>query len=438
MSHPQITDQPITSKQIQKLKSAEEIAKFFDMLGYPVDDRVEMTPEALNFSDDLSESVQRIEKISSVEEELEVYLVELLSLTVARRKALARSFRDFPMEFLFVLTDDYNRIDFMLLERKIPAYKDFGIGKRKALIHHHTFTVDRTEPDQVALRILRRFSFTAYDQQGERDPLGQYDKLKSAFAAARWSEPYFNNRALFSDYYLTERLPDHPAWDAEDRHQAFRGIRAVYANAGSLAGKDRQSLQRELIVPVLEELEFAVENVGSPKGPDLKLFSDGNMSGEQLVFALCYPWNRYLDGRDAGGTDPERGDENPGAVMVGLLEEGTASWGILTNGKIWRLYSAGAHSRATNYYEVDLEEALASQSPGKAFRYFFLFFRTEAFIPQEQSLEGETRELSFLDLLLEESDLYARQLGDRLKDTVFEEVFPSAKAKLKCPIAQQS
>jgi hypothetical protein len=424
MTNPQIVDQQITAKEIQNLKSAEQVVDLFDMLGYPVADRIEMTPEALNLSDDLSESVQRIEKISSVDEMLDVYLVELLSLTVARRKALARAFRDFPMEFLFVLTDDYKQIDFMLLERKIPAHKDFGIGKRKALIHHHTFSVDRTNPDQVALRVMKRFSFTAYDQEGERDPLGQYDKLKSAFTTARWSEPYFNNRALFSDYYLTERVPEHSAWEADERHQVFRAIRSVFANAGSLSGKDHLSLQREIIIPVLEEIGFTSEVVESQEGPDLKLFPEGNMSGEQAAFALCYPWNRYLDGRDAGGADPERGDENPGAVMVGLLEEGRASWGILTNGKIWRLYSAEAHSRATNYYEIDLEEALASTSPGKAFRYFYLLFRADAFIPERQSLAGETRELSFLDLLLEESDLYARQLGDRLKDTVFEEVFP--------------
>jgi hypothetical protein len=37
---------------------------------------------------------------------------------------------------------------------------------------------------------------------------------------AEWSEEYFNNRALFSDYYLNERLPDPkitPQWNEDVR-----------------------------------------------------------------------------------------------------------------------------------------------------------------------------------------------------------------------------
>ena len=33
--------------------------------------------------------------------------------------------------------------------------------------------------------------------------------------------------------------------------------------------------------------------------------------------------------------------------------------GVLTNGKLWRLYSSTASNKATNYYEIDLEEAIA-------------------------------------------------------------------------------
>ena len=45
------------------------------------------------------------------------------------------------------------------------------------------------------MRTLRRFSYT------EGDTLAQFDKLKAAYEVAYWSEPHFNNRALFSDYY---------------------------------------------------------------------------------------------------------------------------------------------------------------------------------------------------------------------------------------------
>lgn len=110
--------------------------------------------------------------------------------------------------------------------------------------------------------------------------------------------------------------------------------------------------------------------------------------------------------------------------MVTLLEQGEAPYVILTNGKLWRLYAAKAHSRATNYYEIDLEEALNSPDRELAIRYFWLFFRMTAFVPVEVQCEGETRTMSFLDRMMEDSETYAKELGERLKDRVFEEIFP--------------
>ena len=46
--------------------------------------------------------------------------------------------------------------------------------------------------------------------------------------------------------------------------------------------------------------------------------------------------------------------------MVSLLEAQVAPWVIVTNGKLWRLYSSTASNKATNYYEIDLEEAIAA------------------------------------------------------------------------------
>ena len=87
--------------------------------------------------------------------------------------------------------------------------------------------------------------------------------------------------------------------------------------------------------------------------------------------------------------------------MVTLLDSGEADCAIVTNGKIRRLYSAKAHSQATNYYEIDLEETLA-QAPANreyAFRYFWLFFRAATFISAEQTVNGEKRTICFLSTI---------------------------------------
>ena len=85
---------------------------------------------------------------------------------------------------------------------------------------------------------------------------------------------------------------------------------------------------------------------------------------------------------------------------------------IATNGKTWRLYAAAADNKATNYYEVDLEEAFSAQDQVTALKYWWLFFRNAAFT-------------GFLDELLQRSADYAKELGKRLKSRAFEQIFPA-------------
>lgn len=51
-------------------------------------------------------------------------------------------------------------------------------------------------------------------------------------------------------------------------------------------------------------------------------------------------------------------------------------------------------------------------------------FRAAAFVPRTIRLEGEDRNLSFVDQFIAGSAAYAARLGDRLKERIFDEVFP--------------
>ncbi len=414
-------DRDLTVHDVQQLAGADAVAAFFASLGYNTDTRLPQSPPAMGITaESLQRKIRRIERIADQEEgTLQVYLVELDSVTVEATRGLARSLRDRVGNYLLVLTSDYEQLDLVLVERQLPITSAAGLSAPRVGVRPRVLTVARRNPDQVALRVMRRFSYT------EADADAQYDKLLSAYTVADWSEPLFNNRALFADYYLKERLPGKSEW-AEDPKPAYLHFLDLYRSAGAPAGTDEAGVRRQLIEPALSALGFTpVPGKRAPDAPDYVLGLDSAAGGS--VACLAYPWDRNLDGKDEK-RDTRRPAENPGARVVSVLESGVAPWAIVTNGKLWRLYSAAAHSRATNYYEIDLQETLAMPDPGEPFRYFWLLFRAPAFQPRDVVIEGESRKLSFVEELLHESGAYAKRLGDRLKDRVFEEVFPELAA----------
>jgi hypothetical protein len=422
-------DKDLRSEHIQSISNADEVAGFFSYLGYNITERIKQSPSNLGVTNEtLLKEIKKIELIANQENLLQVYLFELSSVTVANTQALVRVFRNRVGNYLMVLTSDFNRIDFVLIERILPDDKTEGIGTRQASIRPRILTVDRLKPTRVELRVLRRFSYT------EADPIAQYEKLQAAYVVADWSEEFFNNRALFSDYYLLERLSDEPEWK-ENIKPVYGRFREIYQDAKSgWAGKSEQEFRKGFLNQVFETLGHSFKEIkkadDDSKEPDYIFYDNpssilplnkGKQGGvKPLCFCLTYPWGRSLDGKDYT-RDINTPDENPGAVVVSLLDRSNTDWVIVTNGKLWRLYSSKAHSRATNYYEIDLEEVLARLDPEESFRYFYLFFRKEAFLPSSDEDKGK---ITFLDRLLKGSEEYAKRLGERLKKRIFEGIFP--------------
>ena len=231
-------DYELSREDIQLLSSRDALAALFAKLGYDTNDRLVQNVAAMGFtSDNLKSAITHIERLASQDARMfEVYLFELKSVIIAHTQAIVRTFRNRPGDYLLVLTDDYQRLDFVLVERytsELPrpqSQEPFSLAPsapRQVGVRPRVLTVNRCNPDEVALRVLRRFSYT------ESDTIAQYEKLLSAYDVADWSEPFFNNRALFSDYYLTTRLPDtaerKSAEDARAMTRAYRKLRELYA-----------------------------------------------------------------------------------------------------------------------------------------------------------------------------------------------------------------
>jgi hypothetical protein len=212
-----LNDATLEAGDIRQLENPDQIAHFFAKLGYDVDARTNIPDYAVLGldSEEMRHLIHKIELIGAdpVDGDINLYLFEVRSITARLRNAIARRFRERPENALLVLTKDYTELEFVLLERLVSRSRGRGTALSQT-IRPIPLTVNRRQPAPVAQRVLKRFTFT------EEDAAYQWEKLRSAYMLAEWSEEYFNNRALFSDYYLKTRLADKkltPEWDEDVR-----------------------------------------------------------------------------------------------------------------------------------------------------------------------------------------------------------------------------
>lgn len=252
-------------------------------------------------------------------------------------------------------------------------------------------------------------------------------------------------KTLFSQHYLTHRLPDHPEWK-EDPRPAFDAVRDLWRKARRFGESwNEAQTEEEFIKPVLRLLGWSyIVQTKTGKGgrvsrPDYALFADDKTRNEAypyqgqddpfyrraLAIAEAKYWGRPLNQKDTTGRDTWKADSNPSFQMVNYLVGTRVPWGILTNGILWRLYSREVSSTASEFYEVDLgvifdflpPDGEPSSEQLDQFRRWWLFFRRDAFLPDAQGK-------SFVQRVHEGSATYARQISDKLKELVFEQVMP--------------
>src|SRR5438270_13272405 len=112
-------DYELSRDDIQLLSSRDALAALFAKLGYDTNDRLVQNVAAIGFtSDNLKSAITHIERLASQDGRMfEVYLFELKSVTITSTQGIVRAFRNRPGDYLLVLTDDYQRLDFVLVER---------------------------------------------------------------------------------------------------------------------------------------------------------------------------------------------------------------------------------------------------------------------------------------------------------------------------------
>jgi type I restriction-modification system DNA methylase subunit len=247
-------------------------------------------------------------------------------------------------------------------------------------------------------------------------------------------DPAYNNQYLFSDHYLYSLLTADPRWpDAMAETQTFLAwLKARYtAEQSQLPDYNESQLEDEWIRPILQQLSHVYQGQASLPGlgagikkPDYVFFPDEaarqtavsaqrsqQYTDQALAIGEAKAWTVALGKKRKGG-GPRFDDQNPSQQINYYLQSSGLEWGILTNGRFWRLIHRESSHRLTVYYEIDLLDLLERDDPGQM-RYFTLFFRQAAFLADAQGRY-------FLKDALQASRRYALELEEDLQENVYE------------------
>jgi len=254
--------------------------------------------------------------------------------------------------------------------------------------------------------------------------------------------PAHQNRQLFSDHYLNEILPTQAGWRALAQPAA-----PVLAEIAGIVerftpSENEAQLEDTLVRPILRalghtfEVQAPLKTPDGTKVPDYVFYRDETALaahkdqvlteavGGEGAFAVgdAKYWNRPLDiavrtrGADA------LSNKNPSFQIYFYLLHSGVEWGLLTNGKRWRLYHRDTAHKLEVYYEVDLED-LVRAGDAERFLYFYAFFRRAAFDPGPLCLAD----------LLRASVEYAHGVGTTLKGQVYDALRHLAQGFLDYP-----
>lgn len=256
---------------------------------------------------------------------------------------------------------------------------------------------------------------------------------------------------LFTRDWLSEGVGETPEWGGLDEETVAAALAQARDFLGALAcqsNPNEAETEQRLIFPLLKLIGWehvAVQQNMAVKGrtdvPDALLFTDPTSHDAAMArepwarfeLGACLVeakrWNRPLD-REGSRGDPEV----PSTQVMHYLRRaddvtaGKMRWGMLTNGRLWRLYYQGALSIAEDFLEIDLLKATGLVDPdlldrggppaNHVFRLFLLLFGRDAFVSSEAGSTLHVR-------ALQAGRQWEARVASSLASVVFERVFPS-------------
>jgi hypothetical protein len=238
-------------------------------------------------------------------------------------------------------------------------------------------------------------------------------------------KPFSGN--LFSTHYLENKLPSGAHWKdiGEKNNKVYEEIKELYKNKADFLEKlDESPLEDEFIKPILKILGHIrdvqspiLTSVGMENKPDYTFFESEEAKRKAIDLRNARRSEEYyklsigIGEAKHWNVDLDRGrQENPSVKMSKYLRLSLVPWGILTNGRYWRIYSREVGFSSNLYYEVNLP-SLLEHGTQEDFKYFYGFFSHQAFVKEE----GQC----FLDRVFNESIKFAKRLEEDLRENVY-------------------
>jgi hypothetical protein len=232
---------------------------------------------------------------------------------------------------------------------------------------------------------------------------------------------------LFSNHFLKERINELDEWQEANLENRYMALVKLYKDNQRLLSNDpveprtwsnfTSKVFKKILGHYSPQDEPSKFVSGTEYNPDYTLFKDKEQfldaQEEDNEFETCYAivenkrWDRTLD----KSTQDHR---NPAFQTYNYVDRLRVNWGILTNGKKWRLYSY-KDCEADTFYQIDVVEQIIKEDDREKalrnFKYFYLFFSKEAFTPKENG---------FADKVLKGSFNYAQSLEEDLEKRIYD------------------
>lgn len=266
--------------------------------------------------------------------------------------------------------------------------------------------------------------------------------------------------SLFTEEFLREGIISYPEWESitpEELNKFTQNLKTIFSKFPTDGNPIEATTEDDLIKPILEALgwkHYLTQQTTARKGrtdiPDFLLFSSEEskikandeseqhkryLHGKSILEAKA--WNVLLDRKGNQALDRVPSNQIIRYLSsVDVQSNGKIQWGILTNGRLWRIYYNRAKSKSEDFLELDLPLALGLPGfQGDLFgnevqknqdwiKVFYILFRSQSF---EKSSENYT----FHEKALEEAGKWESQVAEDLSEVVFQDVFPALLKAIK-------